>query len=74
MTAKKTSRAGGRPPLGDKTKPVAFRLPPALTDRVTEAAAREGLSRNKYVELVLRRVAGETPPTATKEVQYDLFG
>lgn len=73
MTAKKTSRAGGRPPLGDKTKPVAFRLPPALTDRVTEAAAREGLSRNKYVELVLRRVAGEERAAVLPSPQLDLF-
>ena len=81
MAPKKKSKARrGRPPkiIADgfePTQPVAFRLPPSLATRATQAAARVGLSRNKFVETVLRAaVENDAVKPATAEVQYDLFG
>jgi hypothetical protein len=83
MAKRKISRGGkrrrGRPaavrPGNETTQPVAFRLPPSLTARTTAAAVAQGISRNKFVEIVLRRAVGEAPATpASSSPQFDLFG
>jgi predicted HicB family RNase H-like nuclease len=80
MPARKKSksrriRAGNNPPGAEPTQPVAFRLPPSLATRATQAARRVGLSRNKFVETILRAaVENEAVKPATAEFQHDLFG
>jgi predicted HicB family RNase H-like nuclease len=81
MAPKKKSKSRrGRPPINrpagfEPTEPVAFRLPPSLAARATQAARAVGLSRNKFVETVLRAaVENDAVKPATAEVQYDLFG
>jgi predicted HicB family RNase H-like nuclease len=81
MATRKRKRRTGRiraenaPPGAEPTKPVAFRLPPSLATQATKAARKVGLSRNKYVETVLRAaVEHDTVKPATAEVQHDLFG
>ena len=71
----KNVRKRGRPPIGELTQPVAFRLPPSLAALATQAALKQGLSRNKFVEGLLRQaVADELKAPAPSPKPFDLFG
>lgn len=52
--AKTKKNKPGPKVIGAPSRPVAFRIPTDLLDRLDDVAERRHLSRNKLVELTLR--------------------